>query len=212
MSMSVKASGLSSSSEVVTLVLGSVGPVYDHGLVALLSKEDGMRIVAESLEVGQLEVALAQYCPHVCVLSCRYITSPLFLKRLAAIRPGIGFVVLASDRMSERWRKQLLALGAHACLPEHSSLEDVLIAIRYAASGKFLSIPAAPRHENESADGLLTTREAEVLRLIQDGLNNSQIAHDLQITSETVNTHIKRIRRKLGVRRRTVLASTTQQS
>jgi DNA-binding NarL/FixJ family response regulator len=59
---------------------------------------------------------------------------------------------------------------------------------------------AAPRGDTFSE---LTTREREVLRLLANGLNQEQIARDLDISPATVGTHIQRVLRKLDVHSRT---------
>jgi two-component system, NarL family, nitrate/nitrite response regulator NarL len=48
----------------------------------------------------------------------------------------------------------------------------------------------------------LTDREAEVLRLLADGLEQDRIARELFISPKTVSTHIQRILTKLGVHSR----------
>jgi DNA-binding NarL/FixJ family response regulator len=48
----------------------------------------------------------------------------------------------------------------------------------------------------------LTPRELEVLRLIADGLSNSEIAGALVISQETVKTFVSRILTKLSLRDR----------
>jgi DNA-binding NarL/FixJ family response regulator len=45
----------------------------------------------------------------------------------------------------------------------------------------------------------LTNRENQVLRLMAEGLSNSEIAAALFLSPATVKTHINRIFRKLGV-------------
>ncbi|HEX6510011.1 MAG TPA: response regulator transcription factor, partial [Chloroflexota bacterium] len=59
--------------------------------------------------------------------------------------------------------------------------------------------PAAP--EAALPDGL-TPREAEVLRLIAEGLNNREIAERLVVTEATVKTHINNIFSKAELRDR----------
>jgi DNA-binding NarL/FixJ family response regulator len=48
----------------------------------------------------------------------------------------------------------------------------------------------------------LTPREIEVLKLIADGLSNSEIADKLVLSNATVKTHINRIFYKTGARDR----------
>ena len=54
---------------------------------------------------------------------------------------------------------------------------------------------------------LLTSREAGVLELLQEGRTNAEIAHELSIGIETVRTHARNIYRKLGITSRRDLAS-----
>jgi DNA-binding NarL/FixJ family response regulator len=48
----------------------------------------------------------------------------------------------------------------------------------------------------------LTKREMDVLRLLAEGHEQEEIAHELYISRKTVGTHIEHILRKLGVRSR----------
>lgn len=52
-------------------------------------------------------------------------------------------------------------------------------------------------------DGLLTARETEVLQAIVNGASNAQIATSLNISLETVKSHVKNILQKLQARDRT---------
>jgi DNA-binding CsgD family transcriptional regulator len=53
----------------------------------------------------------------------------------------------------------------------------------------------------------LSVREFEIARMIADDLSDKEIAHRLQVEVSTVRTHIERIFAKLGVRRRSGVAS-----
>jgi DNA-binding CsgD family transcriptional regulator len=52
----------------------------------------------------------------------------------------------------------------------------------------------------------LTAREMEIARLVAQGKHNAEIARELQISSYTVETHLKHTYAKLGVGSRTELA------
>jgi LuxR family maltose regulon positive regulatory protein len=54
-----------------------------------------------------------------------------------------------------------------------------------------------------ASEALLSERERQVLRLLADGLSNKALSRDLFISENTVETHLRRINGKLGVRNRT---------
>ncbi|WP_407270036.1 response regulator [Radiobacillus sp. PE A8.2] len=55
---------------------------------------------------------------------------------------------------------------------------------------------------NRHNDNLLTAQEVRILRLITEGLTNKEIAFQLDISAETVKSHIKNVYRKLKVSNR----------
>jgi LuxR family maltose regulon positive regulatory protein len=59
---------------------------------------------------------------------------------------------------------------------------------------------AKPQIETEST---LTPRESQILRLLADGHSNKALAHKLFVTENTVESHLRRIYGKLGIRSRT---------
>jgi DNA-binding CsgD family transcriptional regulator len=67
---------------------------------------------------------------------------------------------------------------------------------------------APPPQPFDSAQGRparrvgLTAREAEILRLVADGLSDAQVAKKLVISPRTVSTHLTSIYSKLGVKSR----------
>ena len=58
----------------------------------------------------------------------------------------------------------------------------------------------------------LTSREAQILRLVWRGSSNKAIARDLFLTENTVETHLRRIFGKLGTRNRTQAAALAREA
>jgi DNA-binding NarL/FixJ family response regulator len=65
---------------------------------------------------------------------------------------------------------------------------------------------AAPTSD-DTGTSLLGNREAEVARLVAQGLSNKQIAERLFISEHTVDSHVRNILNKLGVNSRAQIAS-----
>jgi DNA-binding CsgD family transcriptional regulator len=66
--------------------------------------------------------------------------------------------------------------------------------------------------ERPSSEHRLTPREREVMRCVEDGLSNAEIARELWIQPTTVRKHLENIFAKLGVRSRTAALSKLQVS
>ncbi len=109
---------------------------------------------------------------------------------------------------------EALRAGASGFLLKDAPPAQLLHGIRTVASGAALLAPEVTRQlvgryaarirpaEGTPADVGLTPRELEVLRLIADGLSNSEIAARLVISQETVKTYVSRILTKLDLRDR----------
>jgi non-specific serine/threonine protein kinase len=75
---------------------------------------------------------------------------------------------------------------------------------RGGASGK--AVTCNQVHDQDgSPGGRLTAREQEIATLVAQGLTNRQIAAELSIALRTVDTHVSRVLRKLGVASRAEL-------
>ncbi|MBA3950412.1 MAG: AAA family ATPase [Rubrobacter sp.] len=82
-------------------------------------------------------------------------------------------------------------------------------AIDYGLGTEEPAPPATPgaHMESDRSPATLTRREREVADLIGQGFSNHRIAAELGITGRTVETHVSRILRKLGIRSRTQIAT-----
>lgn len=67
--------------------------------------------------------------------------------------------------------------------------------------------PAAVAASDSAGAGLLTKREAEVARLVAEGLSNKEVGARLFISEHTVDSHVRNILNKLGCNSRAQIAA-----
>ena len=126
------------------------------------------------------------------------------IRRLRSQSPHTRAVVLTGR---EHQVAEAVAAGACAFLLKTSTLEALTDALRAAAGGHSLVLPAAAAallrtgrdqaaRTNDTAAGL-SVRELEVLRLLAGGRDNAQIAAELFISPSTAKSHVSRILGKL---------------
>jgi DNA-binding NarL/FixJ family response regulator len=192
----------------ITVVLARFDDLLAGGLREVVVSDPSLAIVAADVEHRRIPVVLRAHHPDVAVLDVGALAKLAEVRELSAAHPATRLVLLASaPSMAEC--AQLLAFGASACLSRDTESRDVLNAIHLASRGLQVIPRAAFDPGRGSIEGwhLLTTREAEVLPLLQLGRSNAQIAVALQVGVETVRTHARNIYRKLGVSSRRELAA-----
>ena len=119
--------------------------------------------------------------------------------------------ILLTDSLTAGEIEEYLDLGFKGFLPRPITLEEITAAIAALLVGLIVIHPdLASFNETDPAitplpelEIPLTPREAEVLRLLGDGLDNKAIASRLQISKHTVKFHISSIFSKLDVSSRT---------
>jgi len=122
--------------------------------------------------------------------------------------PQVQVIVLTSFKEGELIKNALEA-GAIGYLLKDVSADELARAIRAAYVGRATLSPEAAQTLVETANqppapGLdLTEREREVLTLMIEGLNNTQIAGRLTVSPSTIKSHVSNILSKLGVASRT---------
>ncbi len=116
-------------------------------------------------------------------------------ERIRAASPGTNVLLISgAGRISASAAR---AAGASGFVSKDWDAGDVARAVRMVGLGMTVFEP-----QQESAAGLLTAREQEVLDLIAQGATNPEIAKQLFLSPHTVKEHSSSLYRKLKVRNR----------
>ena len=189
--------------------------VDDHtmvrrGLATFLKVFDDLQLVGEA-ESGEAAIQLcAEVLPDV-ILMDMVLPTMDGATATRAIRqqfPQVQVIALTSFKEGELIKNALEA-GAIGYLLKDVTADDLVQAIRSAHAGRATLSPEAAQALVETsnlppAPGLdLTEREREVLTLMIEGLNNTQIAGRLTVSPSTIKSHVSNILSKLGVASRT---------
>jgi len=188
--------------------------VDDHNLVRegiarLIDSETDLTVKAQASSVAGGEALISEGGADVLVVD---VTMPdgngLTLARSARLAdPQLGIVVLTMHNDDDTLLEALDA-GASALVLKSSSAEDVLDAIRRAATAPeaftATGLGAALRRRDvtTATKPILTPRETEVLMRLVDGDSVALVARQLFMSESTVKTHVARVYEKLGAHNR----------
>jgi len=198
----------------VRAVVTAAHPVV-RNVIDLACREAGVTVIAD------LETALAtiEACrsrkPDLLVLDIELPDADGFqvLSDLEDVRPAA--VLVLSDHTDGDMVLRALRLGARGYVTKAEGLRGLSGTIRRVLAGERVIAPgleqdavlALGRFARRAREGAevaadLTSREQQVLELLSDGQTMRQIATRLSISPRTVETHVAKIYRKLGVRTR----------
>jgi DNA-binding NarL/FixJ family response regulator len=124
-------------------------------------------------------------------------------------------VLVLADRADGDLVLRALRLGARGYVTKSEGLRDLVTTIRRVLDGERVMTPALEKdalgalgrmarraREGADVDAGLTPRERQILELLSGSLTIGQIASRLGISPRTVETHVGKLYRKLGVRTR----------
>jgi DNA-binding NarL/FixJ family response regulator len=168
-------------------------------VVGTASRGDELMELMDSVEADAVLLDLAM--PGLDGYQC--------LAQLRERHPEIRVIVVSATDDEENVRRALDS-GAVCFVGKATDPNDLAGAVHVLLSDSIhLEVPrgarpgASARATNGAANGLLTPRELEILKLASDGLSNSEMAKQLWVTDQTVKFHLSNIYRKLEVSNRT---------
>ncbi|WP_113702069.1 response regulator transcription factor [Nonomuraea lactucae] len=179
--------------------------VIREALVTLLGLEPDIEIVA-AVESGDAAVAAAlAHRPDVAVLDIDMPGAIDGLDAAGELRarlPECRTLMLTGHGKPGHLRRALTS-QVDGFMLKTASPEELTTAIRKVARGERVLDPALAQTAWNLADNPLTSREADVLRLVAAGAEATEIAGQLFLSAGTVRNYITTIVAKLNARNRT---------
>ncbi len=194
-----------------TVFVVSNGRIQRDALVTCLAEAGDLEVVG-SAEEKAADWRLAALNPAVVVVDTTSVLDARFGRHLLEIAPSSRLFAfgLSSRSVDAGW----IEAGISGCAWLDADANEVRLAIRQLAEGRFsccaettallfrrLADLSNPRAGMDDAEEL-TSRELQVLRLLEVGLCNKEIARKLGMSSATVKNHVHSILGKLRIHRR----------
>lgn len=197
-------------SQLIRVMLVDDHAMVRRGLATILKVFDDMQLTGEA-ENGEVAIKLCdKILPDVILMDMVMpgMDGAAATRIICQKYPLVKVIALTSFKEGDLI-KNALASGAIAYLLKDVSADDLARAIRAAYAGRATLSPEAAQSLVETANqppapGLdLTEREREVLALMIEGLNNTQIAGKMTVSPSTIKSHVSHILAKLCVTSRT---------
>ena len=196
--------------DVINVLLVESQPLTRIGIKTVLDGQANMDLIGETDNAADAFEMFSTLSPDVTILGLRLADSCSIddLDEYFAKDPKARILVLA-EHAGDAEITKALKKGALGYICRDISADDLLSSIRTVAAGRKY-IPndiAAILSENLGREEL-TPAELNVLRMIVGGMSNKEIAFTLDVSENTVKSHVQNIFGKIGVSDRTSAATT----
>jgi DNA-binding NarL/FixJ family response regulator len=209
---------MSAPARAVRIIVADDHHVVRTGFAALLDTQPDFTVVGTACDGDEAVRICRELSPDVALMDVRMpVMDGIEATRQLAGPSGPRILILTTFDL-DQYVYDALCAGASGFLLKDVTAERLFDAVRIIAAGEALLAPAVtrrliseftrlrPKPEGAPATAALATltpRETQVLRLVAEGLSNTEIAARLVVTEETVKTHVSRMLSKLGLRDRT---------
>ena len=185
-------------------------PVVCQGLALVIGREPDLEVCGQAMDIeGALRLIEAEH-PDVVIIDLSldgedgielidYIKS-----RWSAVK-----ILVYSSHDEETFAGRVLRAGAMGYVSKHEEMAKILAAVRHIVGGEVYLSPqmttnllqraAVGKSLDSNPAEALSNRELQVFEMIGQGMNTVEIAHKLQVSPKTVESHRKVIKTKLNV-------------
>lgn len=195
----------------ITVLLADDHQIMRQGLRSLLEKEPDLEIVGEA-ENGREAVRMAEELePEVVIMDIGMpdLNGVEATRQIKGQQPKVRVIAL-SMHADRRYVTGMLGAGASGYVLKSGAFEEVVAAVRDVLANRLYTSPkitdvvmedylrklTQPEPARQSP---ITPREREVLQLLAEGNSTKEIAAQLFVSANTVDTHRRRIMEKLDL-------------
>ena len=199
----------------ITLLICDDHKILTDALALVVERDGDLAMVAPPVHVAEEAVELCRDSPPDVVLMDivfkGHTDGIQATRRIKEVSPSTKVVIMTAHD-DDRLLIEAVEAGASGFLAKEEAAGEVLAAVKAAAEGEVLIDPATltrllhqvaqEREEQRGAQMLLadlTERERQILEQLAEGKRNDDIAAELQISPQTVQTHVRNILAKLRV-------------
>ncbi|WP_313261494.1 response regulator transcription factor [Sphingobacterium sp.] len=194
----------------------NVAIVDDHkiltdGLKSIIEDSGIAHVVGVAHSASECRASIGFWKPEVLLLDVGLpdISGLEFCKEIKELYPQISVLALTTHNEYSVVR-QMLDNGASGYLIKNAMTEEVLAGIKAVYDGETflcqeIDVMMKRPHETHL---WLSPREREMLKLIAEGLTNSEIAERIFLSPETIKGYRKNLLLKLGAKNTAVLVRT----
>ncbi|MES9542854.1 MULTISPECIES: response regulator transcription factor [unclassified Actinomadura] len=191
-------------SESITVVVVDDHDLFREGLKEILHASGDIEVVGEAGDSASAVAVVGQRRPQVVLLDIEIPGEEVTqtVRRMHEASPESQVIILSMYE-GPHFLRSLLRAGIRGYLLKSVSREELISMVRGARTGDdrvLLSVSRASlaQLEGDTAPGVLSQREWEVLKLAAEAHSNTQIARRLGLTEGTVKRHLSNIYGKLG--------------
>ncbi|MBK5189522.1 MAG: response regulator transcription factor [Gemmatimonadaceae bacterium] len=201
----------------IRVLIASDIRLYREGLALHFAQSAGFSVVTVVDDRVAAVRSARDLSPDALLIDMAMADSLATIRDLREQAPAVRVIALTVPEV-ERAVLACAEAGIAGYVPRNGSLEDLNVAVESSVRNESIASPrmvaslirrvaALAADRNGAATESLTAREIDIVRLIDQGCSNKQIAARLSIELSTVKNHVHNVLEKLGVQRRSEAAA-----
>lgn len=200
----------------IKIIVADDHEIFRNGVIQLINQEPDMEVIGDAANGEEAIRLINEKQPHVAIMDISMPelngieASKVLLKPINKLK-----ILFFSLYDKEDYVINALEMGAHGYVLKDTSNKIFLKAVREIFNGRYYFVGEVSsmliKRFHQDSNGhtkpdkkttyyveavKLSKREREILRLLNDGLNNKDIADNFQISVRTIETHRLNIMRK----------------